>query len=63
MRKLYLLLSALIFIPLVCSCGEEKSPKQAAEESLKREQEIRQANEIRHKKYIDSLVNAAYGIE
>lgn len=56
----------LFFASVACvllgSCNT-KSPEQAAQESFEQEMKENEANQMKHEKYIDSLVNVATGLE
>lgn len=47
---------------LLASC-DTKTPEQAAQESVEREMQEMNADQMRHEKYIDSLVNVASGLD
>lgn len=60
MKKVLILAS--VSCVLLGSCNT-KTPEQAAKESLEREMQEMNANQMRHEKYIDSLVNVAAGLD
>lgn len=47
---------------LLASCNS-KSPEQAAQESFEKEMRESEASQMKHEKYIDSLVNVATGLD
>jgi len=48
---------------LLFSCGNNKTPEQAAKEEFEREMKEREAWQMYHERYIDSLVKVAAGLE
>lgn len=56
----------LFFASVVCfllgSCNT-KTPEQAAKEALERDMQEMNANQMKHEKYMDSLVNVAAGLD
>ena len=61
MKKL-LLFASLVLVVFLGSCNT-KTPEQAAQESFEQEMKENEANEMKHEKYIDSLVNVAAGLD
>lgn len=60
MKKLLFLLIATLLI--VTSCGENKTPEQRALDEYNKEQSDKKTQNMKHEKYIDSLVNIASGV-
>ena len=48
---------------LMLSCGDNKTPEQAAQESLDREMKELEDRQMNRERYIDSLINVATGLE
>jgi len=60
MKKVFAFASLLCVLLGACNT---KTPEQAAQESFEQEMKENEANEMRHEKYIDSLVNVASGLD
>ena len=48
---------------MLLSCGDNKTPEQAAQESLDREMKELEDKQMNRERYIDSLINVATGLE
>ena len=56
--------ATMIFAALMLlSCGDNKTPEQAAQESLDREMKELEDKQMNRERYIDSLINVATGLE
>lgn len=62
MKKCLFSLGLLVGFCLLVSCNS-KSPEQAAQEAVEREMQEMDANQMKHEKYIDSLLNVATGLD
>lgn len=59
MKKVF----ALSLVCVLLGACSSKTPEQAAQESVEREMQEMDANQMKHEKYIDSLVNVATGLD
>lgn len=60
MKKVFAFASLLCVLLGACN---SKTPEQAAQEAVEREMQEMDANQMKHEKYIDSLVNVATGLD
>ena len=60
MKKVFVFASLLCVLFGACNT---KTPEQAAQESLEQEMKENEASQMRHERYIDSLVNVASGLD
>lgn len=58
-RIVTMIFSALLLL----SCGDNKTPEQAAEEYFDRQMKEMDARQMNRERYIDSLINVATGLE